>query len=63
MLLESVAHFTTKAVCFMTNAASVTRQLIPKSVVSHLFGGIDIRVSHIHILSGHIYTNNGIITD
>ena len=42
MLLDSVVHF--------TKAASVTRQLVPKtsrhsvpkSIVSHLFGGIDI---------------------
>jgi len=34
MLLDSVVHF--------TKAASVIRQVVPKSVVSHLFGGIDI---------------------
>ena len=53
MLFDSVAHF--------MKAAPVIRQLVPKSVASHSFGSIDIRVPH--ILSGHIYTNNGIITD
>ena len=38
---------------------------VPKSIVSHSFSGIDISLgcAHIHILSGHIYINNGIITD
>ena len=36
MLFDSVAHF--------TKAAPVTRQLVPMSVVSHSFGGIDIRM-------------------
>jgi len=44
------------------------RHSVPKGVISHSFGGIDIThvcAPHIHILSGHIYrsTNNGIITD
>jgi len=46
---------------------SYPRHPIPKSVVSHSFGSIDIRVPYYRtsllILYGHIYTNNRIITD
>ena len=38
MLLDSVAHFIT----FNLKSASVTRQLVPKSIVSHSFGSIDV---------------------
>ena len=39
-LSDSVEHFMT----FNSKAASVTRQLVPKSIVSHSFGSTDIRV-------------------
>ena len=40
MFWDSVAHFTT----FNLKVASATRHPVPKSVVSHSFGGMDIHL-------------------
>jgi len=48
MLLNSVEHFTT----FNLKAASITRQIVPKSIVFHLFGSID---THLVFVEERVY--------
>ena len=50
MLLDSVEHFIT----FSLKEGSVTRQLVPKSIISHSFGGINVDI-HLVFLEGHVY--------